>query len=265
MLRPAPILALIFAVTASAAEELPPPELTEIWTPVPTVVAAPAGGVPSDAIVLFDGRNLDAWEPAHARDRMWRLEDGAMIVVPDKFSPEEAARISRSRPDGNWSGIRTKQDFGDVQLHLEFRTPSVVKGSSQGRGNSGIFLMDRYEIQVLDSWQNPTYVNGQAGSIYKQHPPLVNASRPPGEWQVYEAIFVAPRFDADGKLLKPARFTVFHNGVLIQHDVVLRGPTVFRGQPKYTAHAPKLPVVLQNHNDLVAYRNIWIREITLPE
>jgi hypothetical protein len=258
-------IAVLVPFTARAAEEnLPPPEATEYWEPVPAVVSAPAGGVPSDAIVLFDGTKLDAWEPSQARDRMWRIEDGAMLVVPEKFSPEEAAKLKRDRPEGNWSGIWTKQGFGDVQLHVEFRTPAVVKGKSQARGNSGIFLMDRYEVQVLDSYENPTYVNGQLGSIYKQYPPLVNPARPPGEWQTYDIIFIAPRFNADGSVASPARMTVLLNGVLVQYDAVLRGPTVWRGQPKYSPHPAKVPISLQNHGDLVAYRNIWVREITLP-
>ena len=241
----------LFACLARA-EELPPPEATEYWTPVPPIVTATAGTVPSDAIVLFDGKNLDAWEPARANGHPWKIEDGAMVVIP---TPE---------PDPTCDQI-TKQSFGDVQLHLEFRTPAKIKGSSQGRGNSGIYFMRLYELQVLDSYNNPTYVNGQAGSIYKQHPPLVNASRPPGEWQTYDAVFIAPRFAADGKLLSPARMTAFHNGVLVQHDAVLRGPTVWRGEPKYAPHAAKLPILLQDHRNPTAYRNIWVRELVLPE
>jgi hypothetical protein len=138
-------------------------------------------------------------------------------------------------------------------------------GSGQGRGNSGIYFMGLYELQILDSWQNPTYANGQAAAIYKQHPPLVNASSRPGEWQTYDVVFIAPRFAVDGRLLTPARMTAFHNGVLVQHDAVLRGPTVFRGEPRYAPHAAKLPLVLQDHRNLVAFRNIWVRELALPE
>lgn len=230
-----------------AAEELPPPELTEVWQPVPPVVAAPLGAAPSDAIVLFDGRSNAAWEPVKADKAVWPIEDGALVVA------------------SKTTDIRTKQGFGDVQLHLEFRTPAVVKGNSQGRGNSGVFFMGLYELQILDSWNNPTYVNGQAGSLYKQHPPLVNASRPPGEWQTYDVVFVAPRFAADGSLVSPARVTAFHNGVLVQHDAVLRGPTVYRGEPKYQAHADRLPLVLQDHDNPTAFRNIWVRELRLPD
>jgi hypothetical protein len=246
-------LALILAGVAvmqsvSAADELPPPEATEYWEPVPAVVSAPPNAPPSDAIVLFNGKNLDAWQPERAGAPLWKVQDNAVVIQPDKEP----------------SGMATKQAFGDVQLHIEFRTPAKVEGESQGRGNSGVFFMGLYELQVLDSWKNPTYVNGQAGSVYKQHPPLVNASRAPGEWQTYDAVFIAPRFAADGSLTSPARLTAFHNGVLIQHDVVLSGPTEYRGQPKYKAHAAKLPLLLQDHHNPVAYRNIWIRELTLP-
>ena len=246
------VIAFLPAVLAGLAEELPPPEATEYWTPVPPVVTATAAGVPSDAIVLFDGTNLDAWEPARPDGHPWKIEDGAMVIIP-------------TPAPGKPCDQQTKRSFGDVQLHLEFRTPAEVKGESQGRGNSGVYFMGLYEIQILDSWNNPTYVNGQAGSIYKQHPPLVNASRPPGVWQVYDVVFIAPRFAADGGLASPARMTAFHNGVLVQHDAVLRGPTVFRGQPKYAPHAAKLPIVLQDHRNPTAFRNIWVREIALPE
>lgn len=238
------------ALTARGADDnLPPPEATEYWEPVPPVVHAPAGGVPSDAVVLFDGTNFDAWEPEVPGAPLWKIEDGAMLVVPREKA----------------SGLKTKRSFGDVQLHVEFRTPAEIEGKSQGRGNSGIFLMGRYEVQVLDSWENPTYVNGQLGSIYKQHPPLVNPARPPGEWQTYDIVFIAPRFAADGTVTSPARFTVFLNGVLVQHNVEVKGTTTWRGQPQYTPHAAKEPLSLQDHQDFVAYRNIWVREIKLPD
>jgi len=236
------------AQTPPAADNLPDPKLSEVWTPVPPVISAPAGGIPSDAIVLFDGRNLDAWESAKApgQPAPWKLEDGIMICSPKT------------------GYIRTKASFGDIQLHLEFRTPAVVVGDGQGRGNSGVFFMGLYELQILDSYNNPTYVNGQAASIYKQHAPLVNASRPPGEWQTYDAVWIAPRFSTDGKLVTPARVTVFHNGVIVQHDVVLPGRTDWHGTLPYVAHASKLPLQLQDHGNLTAFRNIWVREITLP-
>ena len=148
-----------------------------------------------------------------------------------------------------------------MQLHIEWRTPAEIVGEGQGRGNSGVFLMGKYEVQVLDSWQNPTYVNGQAASVYKQHIPLVNASRAPGEWQAYDIIFTAPRFGADGSVERPATLTVLHNGVVVQNHVTLKGPTVFRGTPRYEAHADKLPIMLQDHSNLISYRNIWVREL----
>lgn len=237
---------LSLVVTSIRAEDLPAPELTEQWQPVPPVVSAPAGQPPADAVVLFSGHDFSAWTPEVAGSAGWKIEDGAMVVVPKA------------------GGLHTNAAFGDIQLHLEWRAPSVVKGNGQGRGNSGIFFMGLYELQVLDSYNNPTYVNGQAGSIYKQHPPLANVNRPPGEWQVYDAVFVAPRFSPDGKLLSPARVTAFLNGVLVQYNVELRGPTEYRGQPVYKPHAAKLPLSLQDHGDLVAYRNIWVRELSLP-
>ncbi len=240
---------------SSGADQRPANELTEVWRPVPSVVNAPAGGVPSDAIVLFDGKSLDAWEPVRAGEDGWKIEDGAMVVVP------------KPKP----CDLRTKQSFGDVQLHLEWRAPADAKGNGQDRGNSGVFFMGLYELQILDSWENPTYVNGQAASVYKEHAPLVNASRRPGEWQVYDVVFIAPRFSAAGKLLSPARLTAFHNGVLVQHDVVLTGPTpngaTFHQStlPPYQAHPARLPLQLQDHRHPVGFRNIWVRELNLPE
>ena len=238
----------------SPHDSLPPPETTEYWTPQPAVVVAEIGTVPSDATILFDGTSLDAWESAK--------------VPEEKGAPREAAAWDII--DGNLvvkaktGDIRTRAAFGDVQLHVEWRAPLPVKGKSQGRGNSGVFFMERYEVQVLDSHDNPTYVNGQAASIYKQYPPLVNATKAPGEWNTYDIVFVAPRFDAGGKLVSPARVTVFHNGVLTQLDVPLAGPTQWRGQTRYDYHVPRLPIKLQDHGDPVAYRNIWVRELDLP-
>ncbi len=250
--RLVPCALIAFGVSLNAQtpnDGLPPPELTEYWEPVPKVVEAPAGGVPSDAIVLFNGKDLAAWEsektPGEAAP--WKIEEGAAVVVPKA------------------GGIKTRQGFGDVQLHLEWRAPAQIVGKSQGRGNSGVFFMGMYEVQVLDSYQNPTYVNGQAGSVYKQHPPLVNATRAPGEWQTYDIVFQAPRFDAAGKLLSPAFVTVFHNGVLVQNHAELTGPTQWRGTSPFKAHPAKLPLSLQEHGNPVAFRNIWIRELSLPE
>ena len=213
------------------------PTLTEVWEPVPEIVDASAGRPPSDAIVLFDGTDLSAWNGD------WKLEEDAVTVVPGT---------------GN---LVTKRAFGDVQLHIEWRTPSVIEGEGQGRGNSGVFLMERYEVQVLDSYENTTYSNGQAGSLYKQHIPLVNASRPPSEWQSYDIIFMAPRFRDDGTLSQPATFTVLHNGVLIQNHVTIKGTTVNIGEPEYEAHDAKAPLMLQDHTNPISYRNIWIREL----
>lgn len=241
------VLAMPVAGSAGEDAELPPPAATEVWTPVPQKVDAPAGGMPSDAKVLFAGTGTDAWENVKGGGPIgWKVVDGALVVTPGS------------------GDIRTREAFGDVQLHLEFRTQAKPNGEGQGASNSGVFLMERYELQVLDSYRNKTYVNGQAASVYKQYPPLVNASRPPGEWQSYDVLFTAPRFAADGRVLSPARMTAFHNGVLVQHDVALRGPTVYQGQPKYESHAAKLPLRLQDHGDPVAFRNIWIRDIARP-
>ena len=215
------------------------PTLTEVWEPVPAVVDASAGRAPADAIVLFDGTDLSAWRGD------WKLN-------------EEADVVTVTPGTGN---LVTKRAFGDVQLHLEWRTPSLIEGEGQGRGNSGVFLMERYELQVLDSYENTTYSNGQAGSIYKQHIPLVNASRAPGEWQSYDVIFMAPRFRDDGALSRPATFTVLHNGVLIQNHVTVEGTTVFIGEPQYKAHDAQAPLMLQDHTNPTSYRNIWIREL----
>lgn len=200
---------------------------------------------PSDAIVLFDGSSLANWRSASDPKLIakWKVSDGYMEVV------------------GGAGNITTVREMGDVQLHVEWATPALVKGEGQERGNSGVFLMTRYELQVLDSYQNGTYPDGQAGAIYGQFPPLVNASLPPGEWQTYDVIFRRPRFDAAGKLLSPARMTVHHNGVLVQDNVQLSGPTGHYARPPYQAHPDKLPLVLQDHGDPVRYRNIWLREL----
>ena len=162
---------------------------------------------------------------------------------------------------GGSGGIKTKRGFGDCQMHIEFRTPAEVKGDGQGRGNSGIFLMGKYELQVLDNYNNKTYVNGQAGSMYKQLPPLVNACRPPGEWQTYDIIFTAPRFYDDGRLKSQARITVIHNGVLVQNNTTIWGSTEYIGSPVYKKHSDKEPIFLQDHGNPTAFRNIWIREL----
>lgn len=221
------------------------PEVTEQHEPIPPIVDTSLP-IPSDAIVLFDGSSLEAWELDNPDANPWLVADGALHVIPQKPA----------------SGIHTKKSFGDVQLHLEFRSPTDTEGHhGQDRGNSGIFFMGLYEIQVLDSYQNDTYVNGQLGSIYKQYPPLANPARKPGEWQVYDIVFIAPRFNDDGSLNSPARMTAFLNGVLVQYDSEIFGPTEWRGFPEYKPHAAKLPISLQDHQHFVSYRNIWIREL----
>ncbi len=220
------------------------PKLTEVWEPVPPVVTPGknCNEPPSDAIILFDGKDLNEWTGKDGGPAMWIVADGAMTVKP------------------RTGIIKTKKKFGDVQLHIEWRTPAEVKGEGQGRGNSGIYLMERYELQVLDSYNNKTYSNGQAGSIYKQGIPLVNACRPPGVWQTYDIIFMAPVFTEKGTLKTPARITVLQNGVLIQNNFEIKGPTVYTGIPRYEAHG-KASLVLQDHGNPVSYRNIWIREL----
>ncbi len=243
-----------------------PWKASERWEPVPEKVTpgflqAP----PSDAIVLFDGNNLSTWQnpqydygarmdqvEAILREKVerpvyteadWTVKDGSMIVKPGA------------------GAIETKQAFGDCQLHIEWLAPFDLGKEDQGYSNSGVFLMGLYEIQVLNSYENKTYANGQAGSLYKQHSPLVNASRPPGEWQAYDIIFNAPRFADDGSLERPATMTALHNGVLIQNNVTLEGPNVYIGKSHYVPHPEKLPLLLQDHGDLVRFRNIWIREL----
>jgi len=223
-----------------------PPEATEVWEPEPRMVTPGSANhlPPSDAIVLFDGKNLDKWKSMNGDGAApWKVEQGYFQVVP------------RS------GGIETKESFGDVQLHIEWKAPAVVKGSGQGRGNSGLFFLGRYEVQILDSYDNRTYSNGQAGSLYKQHIPLVNATRPPTDWNTYDVIFKGPRFNADGMVVSPAYVTVLHNGVLVQNHVELRGPTEYIGIPAYKAHAAELPIQLQDHGDLVSFRNIWVRRL----
>ena len=226
----------------SGQEEVDP-SLTEAWEPVPAKIEpGDAGEAASDAIVLFDGTDLSEWRGKDGPPG-WKVEDGAFTVVAET------------------GDLTTRRAFGDVQLHLEWRSPAKVVGEGQGRGNSGVFLMGLYEVQILDSYENRTYSNGQAGSIYKQHIPLVNATRAPGEWQSYDIIFMAPRFDGDGNLERPATMTVLHNDVLIQNHVTLKGPTEYRGEPEYEAHTGKLPLMLQDHGNPVSFRNIWIREL----
>ncbi len=234
---------LLLAAASTKAQE-GDPAATEVWEPEPRVVQPGEGSAPpSDAVVLFDGTGLSAWRHADGRDAEWTVADGAMTVA------------------AGTGDIFTRQGFGDVQLHVEWRSPAEVSGEGQGRGNSGVFLQGRYEVQVLDSYDNRTYSNGQAASLYKQSIPLVNATRGPGEWQSYDIIFRAPRFDGEGALAAPATVTVLHNGVLVQDHVTLRGPTVYIGEPAYEAHGDREPIALQDHGNPVSYRNIWLREL----
>ena len=204
-----------------------------------------AGRAPSDAVVLFGGKNEDLarWKSDKGGPAGWIVEDGALVIRPRSGS------------------ILSKDEFGDCQLHIEFAAPAPPKGSDQGRGNSGVMPFARYEIQVLDSFENVTYPDGQAGAIYGQFPPLVNASRPAGQWQSFDILFTAPRFQPDGALESPAYATVLHNGVVVHNHTALVGPMSFRALPRYTAHGPKGPILLQDHGDPVRYRNIWVREL----
>lgn len=213
------------------------------------------GSPPSDAIVLFDGVNMDAWKHVRSGEAsQWHIDDGVLTV-------------------NNGSGtLVSKQSFGDIQLHIEWRPSEKIIGEGQSRGNSGIFMQSLFEIQMLDSWENPTYVNGQAGSVYHQYPPLVNASNPPGEWQAYDIIFTAPIYDRDGTLQSPAYVTLIHNGVLVQNHTEVLGST-FPTVPEYKAICEpyeigetmnctgKLPLLLQDHGQVVSFRNIWLREL----
>lgn len=207
------------------------------WAEPAIVDPGPAGGPPSDAVVLFDGTDMSKWSGADE----WKVQDGCVVSGP---------------------GTPVSKDvFGDCQVHLEFASAEEVKGSGQGRSNSGVFLMGKYELQILDSYENVTYFDGQCGAIYKQHPPLVNASRKPGEWQTYDIIWKCPRFDDEGKLVSPACITVLHNGVLIQNHFELLGDTPFNRAPEYKPHPDKGPLSLQYHGNPVRFRNIWVREV----
>jgi hypothetical protein len=202
-----------------------------------------AGRPPSDATALFDGSGMGLWQTLKDGSPVkWKVENGYVEVVPGT------------------GDIRTKEGFGDCQLHVEWAEPSAIKGESQGRGNSGVFLMGCYEVQVLDCYQNPTYPDGTTGALYGQCPPLVNACRKPGEWQTYDILFVAPRFEGKN-VVAPAYITVIQNGVVIQHHRALQGSTMHRALSCYTPHAPKAPLALQDHGDLVRFRNIWIRAL----
>jgi len=252
---------VVFAALAATAtpllaqqESKPKPEETEVWKPVPPVVTPGAtdSAPPSDAIILFDGKNEDEWVSAQDHTpAKWIVGDGILTVA---------------KATGN---IETRRTFKDYQLHIEWRIPENITGSSQARGNSGVFLASLgpgdagYELQVLDSYNNATYVNGMAGSLYKQSIPLANAARKPGEWQTYDVVWTAPRFHSDGTLDTPAYATVFWNGVLVDDHFQLKGQTLYIGQPFYKAY-DRAPIKLQAHGDKsepISFRNIWVREI----
>ncbi len=202
------------------------------------------GQPPADAIVLFDGKDLSKWQHKDGRDATWKVDEGVFIAGK--------------------GDIFTREEFGDVQLHLEFATPPP-RGNGQGRGNSGVFLMGLYELQILDCYENLTYADGTIGAMYGQHPPLVNASRPPGEWQTYDIVFTAPRFKEDGSVESPAYMTAFLNGVLVQNHQAYRGPTAWKQVGRYTPHPPTGPISLQDHGNPMRFRNIWVRKLTPPQ
>lgn len=234
------ILLLVFLGSYSLIlhAQIKDPKATEVWEPEPRVVTAKSMAAPSDAIRL-DG---SAWVHKDGSALKWTDENGVLTVVKGS------------------GAIFTKEKFGDCQLHVEWRTPTVIEGEGQGRGNSGIFLQKKYELQVLDSYQNRTYSNGQAGSIYKQTMPLVNAMSPPGEWNIYDIIYEEPHFNADGLKVSPAYITVLHNGVLIQNHTEIKGTTPYVGLPKNPAHGDDV-IQIQDHGNPVSFRNMWIRKL----
>lgn len=245
------VLAVLFVsgissiVFAQQNESEMKPEDTEWYEPVPPKVEPSDNHflkAPSDAIILFDGSNMDKWKSVNGGSVKWDIKDGVATVK-----------------EGT-GAIETLDSFGSFQLYVEWRSPMNMEHKGQDRGNSGIFMQKRYELQVLDAYENPTYVNGMAGSIYKQTPPLVNPAKKPGEWQSYNISFSAPEFNADGSLKKPAYVTVVWNGVVVQNNTEILGDTPYIGYPKYEAHGDA-PLQLQDHNSKVSYRNIWIRKL----
>lgn len=241
--------ALATVVVAPSAGQTPSGwRAHDLTRPRPPVVAPGQAAVPvpppSDAVVLFDGSGVEAWRSRNGGPAGWVVRDGAMEAVPGA------------------GYVYTRRGFGDVQLHIEWAAPSPTKGDGQDRGNSGVFLMGLYEVQVLDSWHNDTYPDGQAASLYGQYPPLVNATRPPGRWQTYDIIFRRPRFGTDGALLRPARATVIHNGIVVQDAVSFKGATTHAHEAVYRPHVSQLPIQLQDHDHPVRFRNIWVRELS---
>ncbi len=216
-------------------------KLTEVYTPVPPKIYF-KNNIPTDAVVLFNGKDLNQWQGKDAKPAQWIVKEGAFTVTPGT------------------GDIFTKEKFSDQQLHLEFRIPADVKGEGQDRGNSGVFIMGEYEIQILDCYENKTYSNGQTAAVYKQSIPLANACKKSGEWQNYDIIFQAPKFKSDGTIDTPAFVTVLHNGILVQNHYEIKGKTMYIGAPIYTAHEAK-PLSLQDHNHKVSFRNIWVRKL----
>ena len=264
MKKIAVLIPLLFLSTVLFAQA-DVPEATEAYVELEKVTPGENNAPPSDAIVLFDGTNLDEWQaikqglgasmksmapviPTLSADgdgepAPWNIENGELVVEPGT------------------GYIETRRGFADVQLHIEWKAPKVEGKTGQAYSNSGVFFMGMYEVQILNSYENPTYNNGQASSVYKQHIPLVNASKPVETWQEYDIIFMAPKFTDKGTLVSPAKVTVFHNGVLVQNGVELLGPTCYIGTSYYVAHEDKLPISLQDHGDRMRFRNIWIREL----
>ncbi len=231
-------------VASGVNAQITDPVATEVWHPVPRVVTYQgASTVPSDAIVLFGGNNLEQWvSDKDGSKAMWEVKDGIFTVK------------------AGTGDIKTKQKFGSCQLHLEFRTPAVVEGTGQGRGNSGVFFQEKYEVQILDNYNNVTYSNGQCASVYKQHIPLVNACKGPGEWQSYDIIFTAPVFNKDGVKVASGYFTVIQNGILVQNQVEIKGTTEYIGLPKNEMHGLG-SIKLQDHGNPMSFRNVWVREL----
>ncbi len=267
---------LVFAHFQLAAQELPaldweelgkihPWTYTEINKEIAIVKPGDNTQPPSDAIVLFNGKDLNEWQKTPFGEGV--LMDRTELFLknykaqPDGKSPDWTIDNGELVVPKDKGAIASKKSFGDMQLHVEWFVPVLEGKTGQAYGNSGIFLMGLYEIQVLNSYENETYSNGQAGSIYKQHSPMVNASRPPGTWQTYDILFSAPRFSESGNVVRPGQVTVIHNGIVVQYNSILQGPTVFIGEPYYVAHPDKLPIVLQDHANPVRYRNIWVREL----
>ena len=240
------LMTAAFLCSAVAAAQIAWPVHDPNRPQPPVVAPGPAGPPvppPADAVVLFDGQDLGAWTDAKGQPVRWKVENGYVEVVPKTGE------------------IKTVKGFGDCQLHIEWMAPSPAKGADQDRGNSGVFLMGLYEVQVLDCYGNRTYADGMTAAIYGQHPPLVNACRPPGEWQTYDIVFRRPRFDGDGRVVTPARMTVFHNGILVHDNDILTGPTAHKARPPYRMHADRLPISLQDHGHPVRFRAIWLREL----